>query len=56
MDGELSSNPEDIAKCISRFYRQLYYEDVVNRLVLDDMEFSRNSEDDIWLDRLFDEE
>lgn len=56
MDGELSSNPEDIAECISRFYRQLYYEDVVNRPVLDDMEFSRNSEDDIWLDRLFDEE
>ena len=57
MDGELSSVPEIIAECISRFYRQLYSEDVVKRPVLDDVEFSRISEEDaIWLDRPFDED
>ena len=57
VDGELSSDPEVIAECISRFYRQLYSEDVVNRPVLDDVEFSRISEEDaIWLDRPFDED
>ena len=57
MDGELSSDPEDKAEGISHFYRQLYFENVVDRLVLDDMEFSRISEEDaLWLDRPFDEE
>ena len=57
MDGELSSVPEIIAECISFFYRQLYSEDVVNRPVLDDVEFSRIFEEDaIWLDRPFDKD
>ena len=57
MDEELSLDPEDIAEGISRFYRQLYSENVVDRPVLDDMEFSKISEEDaLWLDRLFDEE
>ena len=57
MDGELSSDPEDIAEGISCFYRQLYSKNVVDRPVLDDMEFSRISEEDVlWLDRPFDEE
>mgnify|MGYP006900081698 CR=1 FL=1 len=43
MDGELSSDPKVIEECIIRFYRQLYSEDVVNRPVLDDVEFSRIS-------------
>ena len=56
VDGELSSDPEAIAECISRFYRQLYSENVTHRPVLDDVEFSRISEEDaIWLDRPFDE-
>ena len=28
VDGVLSSDPEDIAECISQFYRQLYAENV----------------------------
>ena len=53
----LSLDLEVIAECISRFYRQLYYENVAYRPVLDDVEFSRISEeDDIWLERPFDEE
>ena len=44
-----------IADCISRFYGQLYFEDVAHRPVLD-VEFSSISvEDVIWLDRAFDE-
>ena len=46
-----------IAGFLSRFYRQLYFEDVAHRPVLDDVEFSSISvEDAIWLDRPFDEE
>ena len=57
MDGELSSNPDDIAECICCFYRQLYYENVVDRPVLDDVEFSRIYEEDaLWFYRLFDKE
>ena len=57
MDEELSLDPEDIAKGISRFYRQLYSENVVDKPVLDDMEFFRISEEDaLWLDRPFDKE
>ena len=33
MDGELSSDPKDIAEGISSFYRQLYSEDVVDRMI-----------------------
>ena len=57
VDGVLSSNPKDIAKCISHFYRQLYYENVNHRPVLNDVEFLRISEEyAIWLERPFDEE
>ena len=57
VDGELSLDSKVIAECISRFYRQLYSEDVVNRPVLDDVEFSRIPEENaIWLDRPFDED
>ena len=57
VDGELSSDPEAIAECISRFYRQLYSENVTHRPVLDDVEFSRISEEDaLWLERPFDED
>ena len=53
----LSSDPKDIVECISCFYRQLYYENVAHRPILDDVEFSRISEEDaIWLERPFDEE
>ena len=57
MDGELSSDPAAIADCISQFYRQLYFEDVAHRPVLDDVDFSSISvEDASWLDRPFEEE
>ena len=57
MDGELTSDPAVIADCISQFYRQLYFEDVAHRLVLDDVDFSSISvEDASWLDRPFEEE
>ena len=57
VDGELSSNPEDMVEYISCFYRQLYSENVVDRLVLDGVEFSRIYEEDaLWFYRLFDKE
>uniref|UniRef100_A0A7N2LGJ2 Uncharacterized protein n=1 Tax=Quercus lobata TaxID=97700 RepID=A0A7N2LGJ2_QUELO len=57
MDWELSSDPTAIADCISQFYRQLYFEDVAHKLVLDDVDFSSISvEDASWLDRPFEEE
>ena len=57
VDGELFSDPVAIADCISQFYRQLYFEDVAHRLVLDDVDFSSISvEDASWLDRPFEEE
>ena len=57
VDGELTSDPAVIADCISQFYRQLYFEDVAHRLVLDDVDFSSISvEDASWLDRPFEEE
>ena len=57
MDRELSSNPATIADCISQFYRQLYFEDVAHRPILDDVDFSSISvEDASWLDRPFEEE
>ena len=40
VDGDLSSDSGAIADYISRFYRQLYFEDVAHRLVLDDVNFS----------------
>ena len=57
VDGVLSSDPVAIAECISQFYRQLYFEDVAHRPVLDDVDFSIISvEDASWLDRPFEEE
>ena len=57
MDGELTSDPAAIADCISQFYRQLYFEDVAYRPVLNDVNFSSISvEDASWLDRPFEEE
>ena len=57
VDGVLSSDPVAIADCISQFYRQLYFEDVAHRPVLDDVDFSIISvEDASWLDRPFEEE
>ena len=57
VDGVLSSNLEDITECISRFYWQLYSENVAYRPVLDDVEFSRILEEEaIWIERPFDEE
>ena len=57
VDGELTSDPAVIANCISQFYRQLYFEDVAHRPVLDDVDFSSISvENASWLDRPFEEE
>ena len=57
VDGEFSSDPTAIADCISQFYRQLYFEDVAHRPVIDDVDFSSISvEDASWLDRPFEEE
>ena len=57
MGGVLSSNPAAIADCISQFYRQLYFEEVAHRPILDDVDFSSISvEDASWLDRPFEEE
>ena len=57
VDGELSSDPEAIAGCISHFYRQLCAETVAHRPFLDDVKFFCISEEDAcWLDRPFDEE
>ena len=43
--------------CITQFYRQLYSETEVHRPLLDDVAFSRISEEDAsWLDRPFDED
>ena len=54
VDGELTLDPEAIAECISCFYRQLYFETVAHRLVLDDVNFSIISEADaLWLERPF---
>ena len=39
VDGVLSSDLAAIADCISQFYRQLYFEDVAHRPVLDDVDF-----------------
>ena len=53
----LSSDQGSIAECITRYYRQLYYENDVHRLVLDDVEFRRISEEDAsWLDRPFEKD
>lgn len=55
VDGELSLDPEEIAECISRFYRQLYYEIGAHRPILDDVEFSKIFEEGVlWLERPFD--
>ena len=57
VNGVLSSDPTAIANCNSQFYRQLYFEDVGHRPVLNDVDFSRISmEDASWLDRPFEEE
>ena len=51
VDGELSSDPEAIAGCISDFYRQLYAETMAHRPLLDDVEFSCISKEDVlWLE------
>ena len=47
VDGEFSSDPTAIADCISQFYRQLYFEDVAHRPVLDDVDFSIISVEDV---------
>ena len=55
--GVLSSDSAAIADCISQFYRQLYFEEVAHRPILDDVDFSSISgEDASWLDRPFEEE
>ena len=57
VDGELSLDPANIADCISQFCRQLYFEDVSHRPILDYVDFSSISmEDASWLDRPFEEE
>ena len=57
VDGELSLDPTVIVDCLSQFYRQLYFEVVAHRPILDYVDFSSISmEDASWLDRPFEEE
>ena len=56
MDGEICTDQGLIEGCITQFYRQLYSKIEVHRPLLDDVAFSRISEEDAsWLDRPFDE-
>ena len=56
VDGVLSLDPATIADCISQFYRQLYFEDVAHRPILDDVDFSSILvKDASWLDRPLEE-
>ena len=55
--GELTPNSSSIAACIFLFYKQLYSKNEGQRPVLDEVEFSRISEEDATqLDRPFEEE
>ena len=57
VDGEISTDQGLIKRCITQFYRQLYLENEVHRPLLDDIAFSRISEEDAsWLDRPLDED
>jgi hypothetical protein len=57
VDGELSTDSAAISSYINQFYIGLFMEDEVRRPLLDGLEFSAISHDDVvWLDRLFDEE
>ena len=57
MEGELTSDPNSIAACISHFYKQLYSENEGQRPVLDEVEFSMISEEEVaWLEKPFEEE
>ena len=57
VDGEISTDQGLIERCITQFYRQLYLENEVHRPLLDDIAFSRISEEDAsWLDRPLDED
>ena len=57
MDGELATDQRIIEGCITHFYRQLFTENEVHRPLLDEVFFSKISEEDAtWLDRPFDEE
>ena len=57
VDGELTSNLNSIAACISLFYKQLYSETEGQRPFLDEVEFSRIFREEVaWLDRPFEEE
>ena len=56
VDGVLSLDPAAIADYISQFYRQLYFEDVAHRPILDDVDFSSILvKDASWLDRPLEE-
>lgn len=57
VDGKLTSNTSSIAACISYFYKQLYSEYEDQKPVLDEVEFSRISEEEAaWSDRPFEED
>ena len=57
VEGELTSDPNSIAACISHFYKQLYSKNEGQRPVLDEVEFSMISEEEAaWLKRPFEEE
>jgi hypothetical protein len=57
INGELSSDMADIKAQIIEFYKSLYTEDVGRRTLLDDLQFSSISSDEIvWLERPFEEE
>ena len=57
VDGAMSFNQGSIAECITHFYRTLYSENEVHRLVLDDVQFGRIFEEDaLRLDRPFEED
>ena len=57
VDEELSTDQGIIEGCITHFYRQLYSKNEVHRPLLDEVVFSRISEEDAtWLDRSFDED
>ena len=57
VEGELTSDPNSIAACISHFYKQLYSENEGQRPVLDGVDFSMISEEEAaWLERPFEEE
>jgi hypothetical protein len=57
VDGEISTDSDAISNYITQFYTGLFTEKDVRRPLLDGLEFSAISHDDVvWLDRPFDEE